>query len=62
MPELRRAGEKLTFSDLVDTAAVRDMMTDFFGATGFVVGIVDRDGRIVVQVGYRDICTSFHRA
>jgi polar amino acid transport system substrate-binding protein len=60
--ELRSTGEKLTFSDLVDTAAVRDMMTDFHGATGFVVGIVDRDGEIVVQVGYRDICTRFHRA
>ena len=62
MSELRSTGGKLTFSDLVDTSAVRDMMTDFHGATGFVVGIVDRDGRIVVQVGYRDICTRFHRA
>ena len=52
----------LTFSDLVDTDAVRSMMEDFHAATGFVVGVVDRDGEIVVQVGYRDICTKFHRA
>ena len=51
----------LTFSDLVDTDAVRSMMEDFHAATGFVVGIVDRGGKIVVQVGYRDICTRFHR-
>ena len=49
------------FADLVDIEAVREMMVAFHAATGFVVGIVDADGRILVQVGYRDICTKFHR-
>ncbi|MEE4271125.1 MAG: PocR ligand-binding domain-containing protein [Thermoanaerobaculales bacterium] len=62
MKAISTSSEVLTFSDLVDTDAVRVMMEDFYAATGFVVGIVDRDGKIAVQVGYRDICTRFHRA
>ncbi|MEX1310885.1 MAG: PocR ligand-binding domain-containing protein, partial [Candidatus Sulfomarinibacteraceae bacterium] len=62
MDHRNRSAEMPTFSDLVDTDAVRNMMEDFHAATGFVVGIVDRNGEIVVQVGYRDICTKFHRA
>jgi signal transduction histidine kinase/ActR/RegA family two-component response regulator len=57
-----RSAARLTFSELIDTDAVSGMMEDFHAATGFVVGIVDRNGEIVVQVGYRDICTKFHRA
>jgi signal transduction histidine kinase/CheY-like chemotaxis protein len=49
------------FSDLIDTQALRRMMDDFVSATGFVVGIVDVEGRILVQAGYRRICTEFHR-
>ena len=50
---------KWSFAELIDLDRVRSMMDDFFLATGFVVGIVDTNGQILVQVGYRDICTQY---
>jgi signal transduction histidine kinase/CheY-like chemotaxis protein len=54
--------QSISFADLCDLAAVERMLRDFHAATGWAIGIVDTHGTIIVQVGYRRICTHFHRA
>ena len=49
------------FSDLVDIAAIQEMMECLWNASKIPVGIIDTDGRVLVATGWQDICTKFHR-
>jgi signal transduction histidine kinase/CheY-like chemotaxis protein len=53
--------KKYSFVNLVDLTTISRLLEAFYQATGFVVGVVDVAGRILMQIGYRDICTQFHR-
>ena len=47
--------------DLMDAPLLQEIMDYFYDVTGIPVGIIDLDGRIIVQEGWQDICTRFHR-
>ena len=47
--------------DYVDFEAINNLLEGFNKLTGFVVAIVDLDGNVLSQSGWRDICTQFHR-
>ena len=51
----------LEFSDIIDVPAVRLLMEKFHRVTGLVGAIVDNNGKVLVEVGWQDICTRFHR-
>ncbi len=48
-------------SDVVDAPVLQSMMEDFHRLTGMGIGILDTEGRVLVGVGWQDICTKFHR-
>lgn len=50
-----------TLEDLIDVAAVQSLMEDFYALVGVPVSVVDAEGRVLVGVGWQDICTRFHR-
>ena len=52
----------LELAAVFDTAAMQSLMDDFHNITGFGIGIIDRQGQVLVGTGWQEICTKFHRA
>ena len=48
-------------ADLVDTAGLQSLMDDFYEVARIPMSIVDLEGRVLVGVGWQDICVRFHR-
>ncbi len=51
----------LELADIVDTAALQRLMDDFYPLSHIPMAIMDLKGRVLVGVGWQDICTRFHR-
>ncbi len=52
---------KLELSDIIDTTVLQSMMENFYKLTGMLGAILDISGKVLVAVGWQDICTKFHR-
>jgi two-component system CheB/CheR fusion protein len=52
----------LQLGDVIDAPALQALMDGFFQLSGVPMSIVDRDGRVLVGVGWQEVCTRFHRA
>jgi PAS domain S-box-containing protein len=52
----------LDLADLVDAGALQSAMDDFYGVTRIPMAVIDVTGRVLVGVGWQEICTRFHRA
>ncbi|MEI8243341.1 MAG: PocR ligand-binding domain-containing protein [bacterium] len=54
---------KYGIRDLVDLAELRRIFERFTAATGFTIGFLDHPGlNVLIESGWRDICTQFHRS
>ncbi|MCF7814404.1 MAG: PAS domain S-box protein [Candidatus Cloacimonetes bacterium] len=53
--------EDLELSDIVDIELLQSMMDDFYRLTGMLGAVLDINGKVLVAVGWQDICTKFHR-
>jgi two-component sensor histidine kinase len=51
----------LELADIIDVAAVQKLMDMFYVAAHIPMSILDLKGRVLVGVGWQDICTNFHR-
>ena len=51
----------LELADLIDTSALQKLMDDFHALARIPMSIMDVKGRVLVGVGWQDICTRFHR-
>ncbi|WP_224982989.1 PocR ligand-binding domain-containing protein [Geomonas agri] len=51
----------LELSDIIDTETLQAMMEDFYRITGMLGAVLDVSGKVLVSVGWQDICTKFHR-
>ena len=51
----------LELADIIDVAAIRSLMTDFYDLVRIPMSIIDLKGRVIVGVGWQEICTKFHR-
>ena len=47
--------------EILDVPRLQALMEDFQRLTGSVVAILDLKGKVLVAVGWQDICTQFHR-
>ena len=47
--------------DFIDFKKVDTLLEGFNKSTGFVTAILDLDGNVLSQSGWRQICTEFHR-
>ena len=52
---------QLQLGDIIDSRALQTMMEQFHRLTGIGIGILDRQGNVLVGVGWQDLCTKFHR-
>jgi PAS domain S-box-containing protein len=51
----------LELSDIIDSEVLQSMMEDFYQMTGMLGAVLDVSGKVLVAVGWQDICTKFHR-
>jgi len=51
----------LELGDLIDAPALQKLMEDFYAIARLPIGILDVKGKILVGVGWQQICTQFHR-
>ena len=51
----------LELSDILDSDRLRSMLESFYRITGMLGAVLDLSGKILVAVGWQDICTHFHR-
>jgi PAS domain S-box-containing protein len=52
----------LDLADIIDTEEIQAFMDDLYRLTGLKMSIIDLKGRVLVDVGWQDICLKFHRA
>jgi PAS domain S-box-containing protein len=52
---------ELELQDIVDSEAIQSLMTDFYELSHIPVAILDTQGKVLVGVGWQDICTQYHR-
>lgn len=48
-------------ADIIDTKILQSIMEDFYQLTGMLGAVLDISGKVLVAVGWQDICTKFHR-
>jgi len=54
---------KYSFTDLVSIPQLEKLFNQFSNATGFALGLVSHPGQeLIINTGWQDICTKFHRA
>jgi PAS domain S-box-containing protein len=53
--------DTLELSDIIDTEVLQSLMSDFHQLTGMLGAVLDVSGKVLVAVGWQDICTKFHR-
>ena len=51
----------LELSEIIDVQAIQSLMDDFYKLTHIPIGLNDLKGKVLVSVGWQDICTKFHR-
>lgn len=51
----------LELSDIIDIEVLQSMMENFYQLTGMSGAIIDISGKVLIAVGWQDICTKFHR-
>ncbi len=54
--------ETLELSDIVDIDKIKDLLDKFNNVTNIAIGIIDNKGNMLVESGWQDICTKFHRS
>ncbi len=53
--------ENYALKDLIDLNLLRNLTQHFYDVTGFAIGLIDKDGEVLISVGWQEICTEFHR-
>lgn len=52
---------ELELADIIDATGLQALMDDLYRNTGLKMSIIDLKGRVLVDVGWQDICRNFHR-
>lgn len=52
---------ELDLADILDAPQIQSFMEDLYRITGHKMSIIDLKGQVLVDVGWQDICSKFHR-
>jgi PAS domain S-box-containing protein len=52
---------ELDLADILDAPQIQSLMDDLYRIAGLKMSIIDLKGRVLVDVGWQDICSKFHR-
>ena len=51
----------LELADIIDAPAIQSLMDSFYELVPIPMAVIDLKGKVLVGVGWQDICTKFHR-
>ena len=51
----------LELGDIIDAQSIQSLMDDFYRIARLPMAIIDLQGKVLVGVGWQDICTRYHR-
>lgn len=51
----------LELADIIDAEALQLLVNEFYQLSGMPMGLIDLNGKVLVGVGWQDVCTKFHR-
>jgi signal transduction histidine kinase/CheY-like chemotaxis protein/ligand-binding sensor protein len=51
----------LELADIIDSDAIQTLMNTFYELSPMPMALIDTKGKVLVGVGWQDICTKFHR-
>jgi len=51
----------LDLGDIIDAPSLQLLVDDFYELTRMPMGLLDLKGKVLVGVGWQDVCTKFHR-
>ncbi|MFZ5449910.1 MAG: PocR ligand-binding domain-containing protein [Thermodesulfobacteriota bacterium] len=51
----------LELADIIDVPTIQSLMDDFYELAHFPMSLIDLQGKVLVGVGWQDVCTKFHR-
>jgi len=51
----------LKLADIINAQAIHSLMDDFYNFSHITMALVDLKGNVLVNVGWQEICTRFHR-
>ncbi len=51
----------LDLGDIIDARSLQSLVDVFYKLTGMPMGLIDLKGKVLVGVGWQDLCTKFHR-
>ncbi|HSO88248.1 MAG TPA: PAS domain S-box protein, partial [Draconibacterium sp.] len=51
----------LELNDIIDVPSIQQLMNNFYQLVQIPMAIIDLQGKVLVGVGWQDICTKFHR-
>ncbi len=52
----------LDLADIIDVRQMQLLFADFYKLSGMPMGLLDVNGKVLVGVGWQEVCTEFHRA
>ena len=53
--------DELAMEDVLDIPSLREMMYEMNRATGLLAALLDLSGNVLIDYGWQEICTRFHR-
>jgi PAS domain S-box-containing protein len=53
---------ELDLVDIIDAQGIQALMEDLYRLAGIKMSIIDLNGRVLVDVGWQEICLEFHRS
>ncbi len=53
---------ELDLADIIDAPQIQALMDELYHLAGLKMSIIDLKGRVLVDVGWQDVCLKFHRA
>jgi PAS domain S-box-containing protein len=53
--------KQLELADIIDIPSIQSLMNNLHELVHIPMAIIDMDGKVLVGVGWQDICTKFHR-
>jgi PAS domain S-box-containing protein len=51
----------LELADIIDASSLQSLMDEFYKLARVPMAVIDLEGKVLVGVGWQDICTKFHR-
>jgi PAS domain S-box-containing protein len=51
----------LKLGDIIDVSRIQEMMDSFYKLAHIPMAILELDGKVLVGIGWQDVCTKFHR-